>query len=289
LPVHEIISMKVLLKKFEYRLADKVSVFVTFLIAINVIIVKIPIYRLFIGFYEYEVAKNIERSIHGFIIILGSIFLIKRMGLTKLSGIRLFRIASPWLLIIPFIYPMGLGYYNFSGIEWNEVDVAAISLAFLAILLKGLAEEYAFRGLLLSYLIKNLSHKKSLFKIICLSAIFFALMHIINISRYGIIDVINQVIAAFFFGVFFGSLLLRTNNVFILGIIHGLINFVFQFRAIAKNNIPEEPKYLYSFSDIIVAILRYSLFFLPLFFIGFYLIRRRSHLIVSNGQSKETA
>ena len=114
-------------------------------------------------------------------------------------------------------------------------------------------------------------------------------MHIINISRYGIIDVINQVIAAFFFGVFFGSLLLRTNNVFILGIIHGLINFVFQFRAIAKNNIPEEPKYLYSFSDIIVAILRYSLFFLPLFFIGFYLIRRSSHVIVSNGQSKETA
>ena len=165
--------MKVLLKKFEYRLADKVSVFVTFLIAINVIIVKIPIYRLFIGFYECEVAKNIERSIHGFIIILKSILRIKRMGFKKLSGIRLFRIASPWLLIIPFIYPMGLGYYNFSGIEWNEVDVAAISLAFLAILLKGLAEEYAFRGLLLSYLIKNLSHKKSLFKIICLSAIFF--------------------------------------------------------------------------------------------------------------------
>ena len=104
-------------------------------------------------------------------------------------------------------------------------------------------------------------------------------MHVINITRYGIIDVINQVIASFFFGVFFGSLLLRTNNVFILGIIHGLINFVFQVRAIVKSNIPEEPKYLYTFSDIIVAILRYSLVFLPLFFIGFYLIRRRTNLM----------
>ena len=104
--------MKVLLKKFESRLADNISVFVIFLISMNVIIVKIPIHRLFIGFYEYDVAKNIERSIHGFIIIVGSIFLIKRMGLTKLSGIRFFRIDSPWLLLIPFIYPIGLfGYY----------------------------------------------------------------------------------------------------------------------------------------------------------------------------------
>ena len=146
-------------------------------------------------------------------------------------------------------------------------------------MLKGMAEEYAFRGLLLSYLIKKLNPKKSLFKIICLSAIFFALMHMINISRYGIIDVINQVIAAFFFGVFFGSLLLRTNNLFILGIIHGLINFVFQFRAVVKNNIPEERKYINTFSDVIVVILRYSLVFLPLFFIGFYLIRRRTNLM----------
>ena len=280
--------MKVLLKKFESRLADNISVFVIFLISMNVIIVKIPIHRLFIGFYEYDVAKNIERSIHGFIIIVGSIFLIKRMGLTKLSGIRFFRIDSPWLLLIPFIYPMGLGYYNFSGMEWNEVDLVAFSPVFIAILLKGMAEEYAFRGLLLSYLIKKLNPKKSLFKIICLSAIFFALMHMINISRYGIIDVINQVIAAFFFGVFFGSLLLRTNNLFILGIIHGLINFVFQFRAVVKNNIPEEPKYINTFSDVIVVILRYSLVFLPLFFIGFFLIRRRTNLIVSSGQSKES-
>ena len=271
--------MKLLLKEIEFKLANNVFVFVVCLIVANIIIIKIPFHRLFINFYGYEIARSIERSIHGFIIIIASIFLIGKLRLANLSGIRLVRVTSPWLLIIPFIYPMSLGIVNFSGLDANKIDINVMLPAILAIVLKSMAEEYCFRGLLQSYLIKRLNNRISLFKIICLSAFLFAIMHIINISRYGVIDVINQVIAAFFAGVFFGSLLIRTNNVFLLGIIHGCINLVFMVRSLVNDNVQQEYRTLYSFSDVVIAVLRYSLVFSPLFFIGFLLVRRRNSTI----------
>ena len=96
--------MKLLLKEIEFKPANNIFAFVVCLIIANIIIIKIPFHKLFTNFYGFEIAKNIERSIHGFIIIIASIFLIRKLRLENLSGIRLLRVTSPWLLIIPFIY-----------------------------------------------------------------------------------------------------------------------------------------------------------------------------------------
>ena len=278
--------MPSLLKRIEAILFHNAFVFILVLIVINIIIIKIPFHRLFVRMNDYDIAKNLERSIHGLIIITGSIFLIKRLKLDRFAGIKVFAVNSPWLLIIPFIYPMGLAFFSFPGTGPDEISISFLALVLLAFILKGLAEEYAFRGLLQSYLIKKLNNRISLFRIICLSALIFALMHIINISRYGVIDVINQVTAAFFFGVFFGALLLRTGNVFLLGVIHGCINFVFAFNSLVRKDVQNGPKYLESFSEVVLVLLKYSLFFLPLFFIGFFLIRRKNIISILSGQTK---
>jgi membrane protease YdiL (CAAX protease family) len=265
--------MRISLRKIQTSFLGSTFSFIFILVVLDLVVIKIPFERLFIGACSYETSKDIARIIHGFIIITGSIFFIKKLRLEKFSGIKLFQINNPYLLLIPLIYPMSLGWSNFSEIDSNDLSRPSFILAFSAIIFKGLAEEYAFRGLLQPYLIEKLGDRFSLFRIVCISATVFALMHIVNITRYGFVDIINQVIGAFFFGVFFGALLLRTVNVFMLGFLHGFINFLFKVKSLAGNNLVQEDVYLYSAMDIFLTVLKYSLFFSPLFFIGFFLLK----------------
>ena len=129
------------------NLYNNVVVFTFSLVALNVIIVKIPFHKVFLEFCNYEISKDIERSIHGIIIIVGSIFLIRKLNLERLSGLQLFFLKSPVLLIIPFVYPMTLGFLSLSTIEPEKIIWPPLLLALLATLLKGMAEEYAFRCL----------------------------------------------------------------------------------------------------------------------------------------------
>lgn len=267
--------MKASIRQTAIFFSNNIAAFVLALVLLNLLIIKIPFHKLFIDFYAYETSKNIGRLIHGVIIVGVCILLIRKLDLVNLSGLRLFALKSPWLLLIPFIYPMALGLLNLSSIEPGKISWYPFLLAFLATMAKALAEEYAFRGLLQSYLIVKLKNRFSLFGIICMSSCVFGLMHIINISRYSVVDIINQVIVAFFFGVFFGALLLRTNNVFLLGIIHGGINFLFKLNSLVGNEVKEENNHLSTLAEIMNVIIRYTLFFLPLFVIGFFLIRGR--------------
>jgi len=98
-------------------------------------------------------------------------------------------------------------------------------------------------------------------------------MHIINIRRYSFVDIINQVIIAFFFGVFFGAFLLRTRNIYIIGIIHGLINFIFGIKTIFTHDISSNDNYIYSYSEIIFEVFKITLLFSPLLVIGILLLK----------------
>ena len=75
--------------------------------------------------------------------------LIKRIDLIKLAGLRLLELIIH-SCVSSLIYPIELGYYNLSGINWNEVGLPAISLALVAILLRD-GGQVSFRGLLLLY------------------------------------------------------------------------------------------------------------------------------------------
>ena len=99
-------------------------------------------------------------------------------------------------------------------------------------------------------------------------------MHISNITRYEFVDVINQVIGAFFFGVFFGAMLIKTANVFLLGVFHGCINFVFKAGSLGRKTDLDNDRYLYSVSEILSVIAKYTLVFSPLLIMGILLLRK---------------
>jgi len=244
------------------------------IVVINFLVIKIPFEKIFLNNSSIETSKNIGRIIHGLILIFFSITIIKIFSLSKLAGVKLFHIKRPDLLFLPIVYPMSLGIPNLFGLELNQANWVSIFLALLAMISKGLAEEVTFRGLLQTYLISKYASRLSILQIVCISASFFALMHIINISRYEYVDVINQVIGAFFFGVFFGAMLIKTANVFVLGVFHGCINFVFKAGSLGIKPDLDNDRYLYSASEILSVIVKYTLVFSPLLLIGILLLRK---------------
>jgi len=248
--------------------------FILAIAIINFLIIKIPFEKIFLNSFSFELSKNISRIIHGLVLVFFGITIIKIFSLSKSAGIKLFHIDRPGLLFLPIVYPMSLGISNLFGLGLNQTNWISIFLAFLAMISKGLAEEVVFRGLLQTYLIKKYASRLSVLQIVCISATIFALMHIINISRYEYVDVINQVIGAFFFGVFFGAMLIKTANVFVLGIFHGCINFVFKAGSLGGKTDLNNVRYLYSVSEILLVIVKYTLVFSPLLIIGILLLRK---------------
>ena len=250
--------------------------FILALVVINFLVIKIPFEKIFQESLPFESSKNISRIIQGLILIFFSITIIKIFSLKKLAGVKLFHISRPSLLFLPIVYPMSLGIPNLFGLELNQANWVSIFLVFLAMISKGLAEEVTFRGLLQTYLISKYSNKISILQVVCISSAFFALMHISNITRYEFVDVINQVIGAFFFGVFFGAMLIKTANVFVLGVFHGCINFVFKAGSLGPKSDLDNDKYLYSASEILSVIVEYMLVFSPLLIMGILLLRTSS-------------
>lgn len=87
-------------------------------------------------------------------------------------------------------------------------------------LLVGLAEEYIFRGLLISLFLKVL-HNNALGAVVG-SSIMFGLIHLINLKSLPFGYVSSQVIFAAAVGILFGTIYIKTNNLSIVIILHAL-------------------------------------------------------------------
>ena len=87
-------------------------------------------------------------------------------------------------------------------------------------LLVGLAEEYIFRGLLLS-LFLELFHKNVYGAVIASSAL-FGLLHLINLKALSIGYVSSQVLFAMALGIIFGTIYVKTHNLSIVILLHAL-------------------------------------------------------------------
>lgn len=266
--------MKALIHRLCKVLLDNTSLFVGVFVILNLIVLRIPFAELFDNQFPYERAKNIERLLNALLSLVISLWLINKFNLEKLAGLKQWKIRTPLLLLIPFIYPMSLAIPNFRGVDFSQVSWISFILFLVVYLARGLAEEFAIRGLLQPYLLKKYFYKYSVTKIVLLSSLVFALMHITNISRYSYVDIINQVIVAFFFGVLFGALMIRTGNVIVLGIIHGLINIVFKVDSLGIKENQGIEKFAESFTDIIKIVLTNSLIAFPMFVIGILLLRK---------------
>ncbi|MDN5199803.1 CPBP family intramembrane metalloprotease [Fulvivirgaceae bacterium BMA10] len=161
-------------------------------------------------------------------IFISLVWFIKRRSLNELAGLGKLPLQNKKLLIVPAILVLLLGTNVF---ELDATQAFSIDLLWLLIwsLSIGFFEECAIRGLMQARLIKYFTDKKNGILIsVIVSSVIFGLLHLI-VRNGSICAEIGQVGAAICLGVMFGALLLRTNKLYPIAIIHGLIDFFSSF------------------------------------------------------------
>jgi membrane protease YdiL (CAAX protease family) len=173
------------------------------------------------------------------------------------------------MLFLPLIYP---GLILSSGFNTGcFTSVLSFTIFFVTIITKGLLEEVVFRGVVQGYLLSRYPDKTYHYSCI-ISSVLFALVHFTNLQYGDFRSVMQQVIYAFFVGMFFSALLIRVKNVWLLGVIHGLINFM---SIACRNKLTEtnEIKIAESQTTLFVQIAGVTLIFLPALFCYWILIK----------------
>jgi uncharacterized protein len=250
---------------------QKIPVWILFILLADTLILCIPFHILFQKLYPLQQAKEIGGIIHGLIrIALCTVFL-KKINMLGSVNFHPNKVSFPLYLLIPFIFPMVLAIPSLLKVHIHDFLIDSIWVSILSIILMALAEEFLIRGVVLSLLIKRLG-ERNLIKSVILSALLFSILHLINLYRWNMASVFIQMIIAFYFGVFFGALMLKTKNILFLGLIHGMINIFFNLDSVLRK--PSIPKYVDTWQEIFKAILSMGIIMSPLFIIGFVIIRK---------------
>ncbi|MFY0630893.1 MAG: CPBP family intramembrane metalloprotease [Flavobacteriaceae bacterium] len=216
---------------------------------------------------------NIETFLKNIFIITLSIIAIKKLNIIKLSGLsRKEKFKNKFLLLIPF-YTVVFGSLSLVGTDLSNITIVDSVLLCLAMLSVGFVEEFIFRGILQSIMLKRfINHKNGVYISVLLPALLFGLLHLVNLDPSNIAASVGQVVYAFFIGSAFGAILLRTNKLIPLAILHGLIDIVFSVNVLLDDTaIPGELEQQ-SFSDALGSML----FLLPLFVFALFTIRKIS-------------
>lgn len=203
------------------------------------------------------------------VIYLGHPFIKKLFQEDVYSGINLFLgiFFVPIYLAVYFLYKKRFGFYNPETPSFERKKICFIYLGIIlgffvinsiflivtnksgfnvskasvlsclgSALLAGLAEEIFFRGIIISYLATRFSKKQkcNLF-VLFVSSILFAVLHLLNLhfDFVKIIDSLQQILAAFCFGIFLGSLYLKTGHLWPCVLIH----FSWDFYIFISNSI----------------------------------------------------
>ncbi|WP_341199764.1 CPBP family intramembrane glutamic endopeptidase [Croceibacter atlanticus] len=135
------------------------------------------------------------------------------------------------LILLPIVY------FSFQHVQY-EIDNAELTIGFVENILyftstfaTGLYEELLFRILGFSLIFNYFKNKKeNLFKSVILTSLLFGIAHFINLFKITSFTIIIQVLIAMGFGLLLQSLLLRFKNIFIVIIIHTLINYLGMYR-----------------------------------------------------------
>lgn len=198
-----------------------------------------------------------------------------------LSDLLVFVVA--WLLN-KFYFKQRINWFNSK--RWSEqlytampaiilivlLDSATITAPDLAVKLKiivlcllvGLAEEFIFRGLLVSLFLK-IFHNNVLGTVIS-SSIIFGLIHTMNLKSMPIGYVSGQVIFAAAIGLLFGTIYVKTKNLSIVILLHALRDM---FPMFSNKLMAEATKMEFSMSSLYVI----SVLFLITLFISYMQLR----------------
>ena len=173
--------------------------------------------------------------------LLALIYTLTKLSLIKFLGVsqkatKNFHSAIFALVII------GIGIKTNWNI-YNSLNNYTLLLFLASVILVGFLEEFIFRGTIFPLLVRSFRKKKQgILLSAALSSLLFGLIHYINLfsAPDNLIGISSQAFLAFAMGVYFCGLLLRTNNIIIPAVIHGLINFAFGAKDLT-NNINNSP------------------------------------------------
>lgn len=216
--------------------------------------------------------ESIGELLKNGIIILLAIFAIKKFDVFNLSGLsKKFKWTNKLLAFSP-IYLIIIGGLSILSMDISDAKPVDFALLFSQKMSVGFSEEFVFRGLICTILVKEFIHKKNgVLLSVLIPALLFGVLHLLDFKIENTASEISQLLYAIYFGVFFGAVLFRTNRLIPIAIIHGLIDFVFGFDSLIGKELPVES--LDKISELISAIIS-SVLVLPLLIIGFYIIKK---------------
>ena len=196
---------------------------------------------------------------------------IKRYGLIELAGLskgkkliyRAVLFFPLYLVIVNLLFADAIFFSNMIR------DIMVLAVLCISI---SLSEEYALRGFLQSYLIKNFaSTKRQVIYAVIGAALIFGVLHLIKYDK-GLYGELSQVAFATFIGVMFGAILVRTKRMWPLIILHALIDF-----AAKIDGIGEPFSIVLSKPTTLISAVVIALIVLPCFILGWVILRKRSY------------
>lgn len=160
---------------------------------------------------------------------LGLFYLMARLDWARAAGLTTPREQwhPRWLwATLPI---MSIGLLNLTGAEWDQLTFSAprVSAWALANIGTGLFEETLLRGFSFYLLIRAWgSAHKGLLQAAFVQALIFGLVHLVNLHRLPMLDVLAQVIYATLLGFSFAGLVCFTRSLWPAVMIHTFINAV---------------------------------------------------------------
>ncbi|MEH6537738.1 MAG: CPBP family intramembrane glutamic endopeptidase [Psychroserpens sp.] len=237
-------------------------------------ILKFPLISVLDNFdLSSQQADNIIRIIKNSIILILVLFAIKKLKLVALSGLsKNIKFQKKYLILIP-MYLVVIGVFSLLDTDLSSISAIDVILLSVSMLSVGFVEEFIFRGILQSVFLKKYGHRKYGILIgIFLPAALFGGLHLVNLDMSNIAASISQAVYAFFIGVSFGAILLKTNKLIPLAILHGLINIVFSINTLLDDNAMSGQIEQQDIGQAIGTML----IVLPLFVVGLFIIRKIS-------------
>lgn len=188
-----------------------------------ILISKIPFSLLFDTQQLYPYSKDLKALLIGFIIFYAYWKVTIKYKFFNPGKHPNCQRNNYWMFLIPLVFPGLLLASKFNIQCYTEFLSTVFFL--LAIYARAFVEEIVFRGFIQGYL-TNQYPEKSHHQICLVTSIFFALIHFNNVQYNELSGVINQVIYAFYMGLLFSAILIRTKNIWLLGTVHGTLNFI---------------------------------------------------------------
>lgn len=188
-------------------------------------------FLLYIGFNDKKLIYDlISKIVIRFILTIFVLYLIIKWGYsTFLNQYKNIFVTS--LIILPIVF-ISFQYVQ-DDINNSKLSVGLFenTIYFISSFATGLYEELLFRILAFSLIFTYFgNNKENFFKSVILTSLFFGISHFINLYKITSYSIIIQVLMATGFGLLFQSILLRFKNIFIVIIMHTLINYLGMYK-----------------------------------------------------------